>query len=175
MRSTSRVATVSSTRRATCSIAAPTRIFWASTRRQSFTGRRSPGNPGARAPAARAWRRAPTARRFVPRDLPRFAIRIAIEWSLHRVLSRILAGDPSLARERERAGGRPNAAAGKGLDDHVQTCSNTGPIRSKRTRPGELRSSVRAPRWTPLPELGWSPCWNALSPVARGRAPGSGT
>jgi ankyrin repeat protein len=56
-----------------------------------------------------------------------FAIRNAIEWSLHRALARILAADRSLARERDASWGPPlNAAAEKGLDDHVQTLLEYG-------------------------------------------------
>jgi ankyrin repeat protein len=56
-----------------------------------------------------------------------FGVRNAIEWSLHHALSRILAGDPSLARERDASWGPPlHAAAEKGLDDHVQTLLEYG-------------------------------------------------
>ncbi len=67
-----------------------------------------------------------------------------------RVLSRIFAGDPSPARERDTSWGPPlNAAAGKGLDDHVQILLKYGADPLETTRRGEPRSSVLAPRWTP--------------------------
>ncbi len=56
-----------------------------------------------------------------------FAVRIAIEWSVHKVLLRVLSGDPALSRERDVAWGPPlHAAAAQGLDDHVQTLLEYG-------------------------------------------------